>query len=189
MIRKLGRNSARTITHRLSALTLAVASLSLLGCAGPNVSDYANETPVLDLRTYFNGKVTAHGIFTDRSGQVIKRFAVNMNCTWQGDVGTLDETFSYSDGSTQHRVWVIKRTTDGRYTGMATDVVGEASGRAAGNAFNWHYTLALPVDGTVWNVQFDDWMYLMDEHTMLNKAVMSKFGVRLGEITLSFNKH
>jgi NAD(P)-dependent dehydrogenase (short-subunit alcohol dehydrogenase family) len=44
------------------------------------------------------------------------------------------------------------------------------------------------VDGKVYEVQFDDWMYLMDERVMLNKAVMSKFGIRLGEVTLSFYK-
>jgi hypothetical protein len=57
-----------------------------------------------------------------------------------------------------------------------------------GNAFTWAYTLALPVDGRVWNVEFDDRMYLMDGHVMLNKAVMSKWGIRLGEVTLSFSR-
>ena len=67
-------------------------------------------------------------------------------------------------------------------------MVGVAEGRSAGNALNWRYTLALPVDGKVYEVQFDDWMYLMDERVMLNKAVMSKFGIKLGEVTLSFYK-
>jgi hypothetical protein len=48
--------------------------------------------------------------------------------------------------------------------------------------------MALPVDGKVYNVQFDDWMYLMSDKVMLNKASMSKFGFRLGEVTLSFTK-
>jgi NOL1/NOP2/fmu family ribosome biogenesis protein len=48
--------------------------------------------------------------------------------------------------------------------------------------------LALPVDGRVWHVDFDDWMYLMDERVMLNKATMSKWGVKLGEVTLSFTR-
>jgi len=48
--------------------------------------------------------------------------------------------------------------------------------------------MALPVDGTTYEVQFDDWMYLVDQRVMLNKAVMSKFGIRLGEVTLSFSK-
>jgi hypothetical protein len=37
-------------------------------------------------------------------------------------------------------------------------------------------------------VQFDDWMYLMSDKVMLNKAQMSKFGIKLGEVTLSFVK-
>jgi hypothetical protein len=31
-------------------------------------------------------------------------------------------------------------------------------------------------------------MYLMNDRVMLNKAVMSKWGFRLGEVTLSFSK-
>jgi hypothetical protein len=58
----------------------------------------------------------------------------------------------------------------------------------AGNALNWRYTLALPVDGTTYHVQFNDWMYLMDDKVMLNKAAMSKFGIYLGEVTLAFYK-
>ena len=70
----------------------------------------------------------------------------------------------------------------------ADDVVGEAQGDLAGNALNWTYTLALPVDGTIYHVQFNDWMYLITPKVMLNKAKMSKFGIELGEVTLSFYK-
>jgi hypothetical protein len=37
-------------------------------------------------------------------------------------------------------------------------------------------------------VTFDDWMFLIDERVMLNRAVMSKFGFRLGEVFIAFNK-
>jgi hypothetical protein len=164
------------------------AALALAGCAGPQISDFAAEKPVLDLRDYFDGTLDAYGLFTDRSGKVVKRFTVVMQGTWNGDDGILDEDFFYSDGTKQKRIWRLKRFADGRYTGTADDVVGEAVGQARGNAFNWKYTLALPVDGTVWNVEFDDWMYLMDGRVMLNTAVMSKWGIRLGEVTLSFVK-
>jgi hypothetical protein len=172
-----------------SLLLAAVVSAALLGaCSTPQVQDYAKETPVLELRDYFNGTLDAYGIFTDRSGKVVKRFTVVMTCTWQGDAGVLDEAFSYSDGTTQRRIWRLTRHADGRYTGQADDVVGTAEGRQSGNAFNWAYTLALPVDGRVINVQFDDWMYLMNDKVMLNKAAMRKWGVGLGEVTLSFTK-
>ena len=109
-----------------------------------------------------------------------------MKGSWQGDEGVLDEDFIYSDGSKERRVWRLTQLRrrplhrHGRRRGR------QAEGQAAGNALNWRYTLRLPVDGTVYDVQFDDWMFLMDERVMLNKAVMSKFGIRLGEVTLAF---
>lgn len=175
----------RRMERRWLVLAAAVA---LAGCASPRPADYAAERPVLDLKTYFNGPITAHGIFTDRSGKVVRRFTVAMTGSWSGHQGVLDERFSYSDGSTERRVWRLTDLGGGRYEGRADDVVGVAIGEAAGNALNWRYTLALPVDGRVWEVQFDDWMFLVDERVLLNKAVMSKFGVRLGEVTLSFAK-
>jgi hypothetical protein len=76
----------------------------------------------------------------------------------------------------------------GRYTGRADDVVGEAEEQETGNAFHWNYTLRLPVGGKEYEVQFDDWMFLVDERVMLNRATMSKFGATLGEVLLSFAK-
>ena len=173
-------------------LTLACSAGLLPGCAGPQLSDYAAEKPALDMRQYFNGTIDAYGVFTDRSGKVVKRFSVVMTCHWQGtpgqEVGVLDEAFSYADGSKDRRVWTLRRAPDGHYTGTAADVSGQASGAESGNAFHWAYTLRLPVDGKTVEVQFDDWMYLMSDKVMLNKAVMSKFGFRLGEVTLSFVK-
>ena len=169
-------------------LVVLFALFGLWGCGSVDIDKYRNETPVLDLRQYFNGTLEAHGIFQDRSGEVVKRFTVIIDARWQGDVGTLDERFTYSDGSTQRRVWTITRTGEGQYVGRADDVVGEARGEEAGNALRWRYVLALPVDGKVYNVDFDDWMFLMDDRVMLNRSVMSKWGFRLGEVTLSFYK-
>jgi Protein of unknown function (DUF3833) len=175
-----------------SALLLASSAALLAGCAGPQVSDYAAEKPALDLRQYFNGTLDAHGVFTNRSGKVVKRFSVVMVCKWEGppgsETGTLDEDFTYSDGTRERRVWTLKRTGDGRYVGTAADVAGEANGQESGNAFRWGYTLKLPVDGRTVEVQFDDWMYLMNEKVLLNKAEMSKFGFRIGDVTLAFVK-
>lgn len=176
------------LKHVALTLLMTLTGLLMHGCAGPAPQDYAQEKPVLDLRQYFNGPIKAHGIFTDRSGRVVKRFVVDMRCEWQGQQGTLDERFTYSDGTQQRRVWRLTDLSQGRYRGQADDVVGEAEGHAAGNALQWRYTLALPVDGQVWHVQFDDWMFLVDEHTLLNRAAMSKFGVHLGDVTLSFSK-
>lgn len=175
------------LSSALSAAALAgLASLS--GCASQQVDSYAAEKPVLDLKQYFNGTLDAYGIFTDRSGAVVKRFTVVMVCDWVGDEGTLDESFTYSDGSTQKRIWHLTALGDGRYSGRADDVIGTAQGQTRGNAFHWNYTLALPVEGSVYHVALDDWMYLINDQVMLNKATMRKWGVHLGEVTLSFTK-
>ena len=160
----------------------------LAGCAGPRPEVYRDQKPVLDLRTYFDGTVDAWGYFRDRSGQVVKRFKVEIKCTWNGNVGTLDEAFTYSDGTTSRRVWTITKVDEHTYKGKADDVIGEAKGEAYGNALRWQYVLNLPVGDKTYHVDFDDWMYLMDEQVMLNQSVMSKFGWRLGEVVLTFRK-
>ncbi len=182
------RHRARNVALALASAFALAAPVLLTGCAGPTTSDYASQTPVLDLRKYFNGKLLAHGIATDRGGKVVQRFTVQMTGSWQGDEGTLDEQFSYSDGRREQRIWKLSRQADGRYTGRAADVLGEARGQAAGNALNWRYTLLLPVDGRTWEIEFDDWMFQVDDQVMLNRAVMSKFGIRLGEVLLSFRR-
>ena len=167
-------------------------SLFLASCSTPQVSQYQNEKPALDLTEYFSGTLDAYGIFTDRSGEVKKRFTVLIKANWTlvdgKRVGTLDESFDYSDGTKQKRIWTLTELEPGKFIGKADDVIGEAQGELAGNALNWTYTLALPVDGTTYHVQFNDWMYLVSSKVMLNRAKMSKFGIELGEVTLSFYK-
>ena len=141
---------------QLAFLALAGA-LVLTACASPQPTDYAQEKPVLDLKEYFNGTIDAWGVFQDRSGKVVKRFTVVMKCTWDGNTGVLDEDFTYSDGTTQKRVWTLKKDGN-KYTGTAGDVLGQANGETSGNAFQWKYTMLLPVDGTTYEVQFDDWI-------------------------------
>jgi hypothetical protein len=172
----------------MSAIGSTMVASGLVGCASPNIADYASEKPTLNLPAYFNGHVDAWGIFTDRNGKVVKRFTVAMKCQWKDGQGILDEDFLYSDGTKEKRIWRLTDMGNGQFEGTAGDVVGKALGQVKGNAFQWQYTLALTVDGTVLNVQMDDWMYLMSDSVMLNKARMTKLGVHLGDVTLTFQR-
>jgi len=176
---------------RLAAVTLLAATI-LAGCAGIDVEQYRAEKPQLDLRKFFSGTVEGWGMFQDRSGKVIKRFHVVIDAKWEGDTGTLDERFTWSDfdpgGNPPRRVWTLRDTGNGRFIGTAGDVVGEALGETAGNALRWRYVLALNVDGKVIHVDFDDWMFLVDDQVMLNRSLMSKYGFALGEVTLSLKR-
>jgi hypothetical protein len=142
-------------------------TIFLGGCAGIEVEQYRAETPQLELRKFFSGTLDGWGMFQDRSGKVIKRFHVVIEAKWEDDTGTLDERFTWSDGeqggNPARRVWTLRDSGGGRFIGTAGDVVGAALGETAGNALRWRYVLALSVDGKVIHVDFDDWMFLIDD--------------------------
>jgi hypothetical protein len=160
----------------------------LAGCAGPEVGQYAKEKPVLDLRRYFQGRLNAQGLFLDRFGEVKRRFTVALTGTWQGDQGTLDEDFVYNDGERSKRIWRLTALPQNRYRGEADDLEGPAEGEAAGNSLRWRYRLRLPVDGKTWVLDVDDWMHLIDDDNLLNRATFSKWGVKVGEVLLAFQR-
>jgi len=166
---------------------VGAAALSLAGCATVDVANYASERPALDLAEYFNGTVDGWGMFQDRSGKVVRRFTVRIEGKWDGNRGTLDERFEFSDGERQTRVWTLVKDGD-RYAGTAADVVGTGQGVQQGNAFNMRYVLHVPWAGSTIDVDMDDWMWRIDESTVLNRTEMRKFGFRVGEVTLSSRK-
>lgn len=181
--------SPRLVLKRVTRPFAVLAALFALGgCMTIKPEIYAGTLPELRLENYLDGPVTAWGIVQDRKGKVLRRFEVEMVGTWEGDSGTLHETFKYHDGEESLRIWRIRKESDTEYSGNADDVVGTASGIRAGNALNWRYVLALQVQGRTWNISFDDWMYLLDDRTLVNKATMRKFGLKVGEVTLFFRK-
>lgn len=184
------KHHTKQFTHALLTWPLLMVALLLTGCASLSSlapQDYATETPKLDLARYFNGKVDGWGMIQDRSGKVIRRMTVEMECTWVGNEGTLDESFTWSDGKKEKRIWKISKRGDS-YTGTAGDIVGQAVGEAAGNTLRWTYTLALPADQGGYHMSMDDWMWQLDEKTLANRTRMSKFGVQFAEISIFFRK-
>ncbi len=179
---------ARPVMAMVRPILLLAAPLALSACSSPQPELYAQQLPRLVVQQYFNGSLDAHGMFQDRSGAVVKRFVVVLRGRWNGDTGELDEDFTYADGSTQKRVWQLQRTGPDSFSATAADVVGAARGTVSGNALHWQYVLALPVDGKTVEVDMDDWMFLIDERVMLNRTQMSKYGVNLGSVTLSFTR-
>ena len=172
----------------MKKIWLILSLLLLSSCAMTDVNHYKDVKPVLDLEKYFIGTTDAWGMFQQRDGAVIKRFHVILEGKKINDQLILDEQFKYDDGTTQQRIWRLKKRADGSWIGLADDVKGEAIGQIAGNALNWRYTLLVPVDGSIYEMQMDDWMYLMDDDSMINRASMRKFGVEFGQVTLFFRR-
>lgn len=161
----------------------------LWGCSSAKVEDYAGQQPAMDIRQFLNGDVEAWGVFLDRNNKADPSFYVRMNGKWQGRDGTFNEHFDYSDGRKQERTWKIHFDDEHHFTATAHDVIGEAKGAQYGNAVNMRYVLAVTTkEGKTYNLSMDDWMYRVDEHTVLNRVRMSKFGFNVGELVLTFRK-
>jgi len=118
----------------------------------------------------------------DYRGKVTKRFTVDMKGSWQGDKGELYELFKYQDGTEQVRIWYLEKSENGINIGKADDVVGQASGKQEGFAFNWDYELLIPSADKQLKVHLHDWLYLIDDDALINEAKIKKFGLQVGEV-------
>ncbi len=173
----------------------AVASVVLLAaCTGkPSLDDPALSDRQLNLEEFFDGDLVAYGQFQDIFGTVRRRFEVEIAGDWDGERLRLVEDFAYEDGSTERRVWTLRKTGPDSWEGTAPGVIGVATGQESGDAFNWRYTIDLPVpsadgEAETLRVSFDDWMWLLSEDRLLNRAYMQRFGIDIGEVLITFEK-
>ncbi|MCV2876940.1 DUF3833 domain-containing protein [Rhodobacteraceae bacterium XHP0102] len=170
---------------------LALAALlALAACTGkPALDDPKMSTRALNLEEFFLGDLVAYGQFQDVLGEVRRRFEVKINGTWDGETLRLVEDFVYEDGSTEQRIWVLEKLDEQRWQGTAEGVIGIATGEERGDTFNWIYTIDLPIgEGETLRVSFDDWMWLLNEDRLLNRAYMKRFGVTIGEVIIYFER-
>src|SRR5690606_23814860 len=56
-------------TRRRVLFALLAGSAVLAGCASPQVTDYVQQRPKLELDRYFNGRLHAYGLFQKRGGE------------------------------------------------------------------------------------------------------------------------
>lgn len=184
---------------RIWALGLVAALVApLAACTGkPSLQDKPMTGQDFALEQFFDGRLVARGQFQDVLGTVRRQFVVKIAGDWDGARLRLVEDFTYEDGSTEQRIWTLRKvgpvTADQAWEGTAAGVIGVARGQEAGDRFNWAYTIDLPVpaaDGpaTVTRVRFDDWMWAQGPDRLFNRAYMQKYGLDVGDVSISFEK-
>ena len=150
--------------------------------------DFKDQKPRLIIEDYLSGNVKAWGILQNRSGKVTRQFSADLNGKWDGKQLILDEKFNWSDGEVQTRQWQITKIDEHNYEGTAGDVVGKAIGYSYGPTFKFEYALLVPVKGREIKITFDDWIFMQDERVAINRAKMTKFGIKVAELTVMFLK-
>ena len=167
-------------------MLLLASSLLLVSCS-QSLKDYKSMKPELDLAQFFQGSLSAHGVVQDYKGQVLRTFSAELVATWRGGSGLLDEKFYFNDGTIEYRCWKLTKQGN-KYTGTAGDVVGKAEGQVIGNTLNWQYDLMVNTDSGLRQLHLDDWLYLIDNDTIINRTSMSLYGLDVAEVTLSIRK-
>ena len=66
--------------------------------------------------------------------------------------------------------------------------MGKAVGYSYGPTFKFEYVLLVPVKGREIKITFDDWIFMQDERVAINRATMTKFGIKVAELTVMFVK-
>jgi Protein of unknown function (DUF3833) len=145
-------------------------------------SDYAGKGPVFDLRRHLNGPLACEGVIFGPTGRVTSRFVADMQGSWDGTTGTLAEVFRYDSGTVQHRAWTLALGEGGQITATAADVVGDGQGRVEGSGVLLRYRIRLTPEAGGHVLDVTDWMYLLDNGTIMNRSQFRKFGFKVAEL-------
>ncbi len=143
--------------------------------------DYPNG-PAFDIRTHLNGPIACEGVIYGPTGRVTSRFVADFDARWTGDTGTMQEVFRYDSGNVQHREWRLTLGDQGRIRADADDLVGAGRGQQHGSAVQLKYRIRLTEEAGGHVLDCTDWMYLMDNGTIINRSQFRKFGVRVAEL-------
>ena len=167
-----------------------IVTILLTSCSENNMKpkDFKDQKPRLIIEEYLSGNVKAWGILQNRSGKVTRQFSADLNGRWDGKELILDEKFIWNDGEIQTRQWKIDKIDEHNYEGTAGDVVGTAKGYSYGPAFKFEYVLLVPVKGREMKITFDDRIFMQNEKVAINRAKMTKFGIKVAELTVMFVK-
>jgi hypothetical protein len=176
----------KKLFHIVNSFFITAAAGVISSCA--STSTYINNQPTLKIQSYFNGSLKAHGIVLNRQGQVTRYFAIDMKGSWHQNKGTLNEVIQYNDGEKQVRQWHFILQDPNHFMATAKDAVGYAQGTQFGNAVHMVYTLNVTIDRTVYAINFDDWIYKMTDEKVINRTTLSKFGIGLGEVIITYDK-
>lgn len=183
------------MTSILSAVLGAVIIITLMALRSryasfqaQSPSDYAGLGPQFDLRHHLSGPIQCEGMIFGPMGRVASRFVATMDGKWEGNIGTLSEVFHYDSGSVQHRSWTLALANSGDITATAADVVGLGSGRVEGPGVVLRYRIRLTPEAGGHVLDVTDWMYLMENGTIMNRSQFRKFGIKVAELVATMRR-
>ncbi|WP_226780198.1 DUF3833 domain-containing protein [Oceaniglobus trochenteri] len=170
----------------LAGILLVVAVIVLrhyfASFSGQRPSDYDHLGPEFDLRRHLGGPLQCDGVIYGPGGRITSRFTADMTGSWDGAKGTLDQVFRYDNGERQERAWHLALDDEGRFRADAEDVIGTGRGAQSGPTVQLKYTIRLPKESGGHILNVIDWMYLVDQTTIINRSQFRKYGIKVAEL-------
>lgn len=170
--------------RRRSVLTAVAGLLATALAACSTVPDISPGAGPVVLERDFVGRLYAAGDFRNNLTGATRAFKVVLNGRWDGRTLTLREDFAYADGEKDTKTWTFERTAPGTYIGRREDVVGTAAVTTDRGTVRLSYDVV--IGGT--QVHFEDVIERRGDGVIVNRAIVSKFGVPVGKVDLAFSR-
>lgn len=146
-----------------------------------------NPTPAaFSLESVFARQLQGSGAIFYRNGRLKTRLSVVASGSWDGKLLTLQEYLRYESGELHHRTFYITKIDDDRYTAQCREFVGPSFIRRHRSGFQWRYRLKENSrEAHRITLSANDRLFLCADGTVLDHAVLRKFGVRVGEVFMT----
>jgi hypothetical protein len=170
-------------------LPLSIAASLLTGCDQKSdaFSPGGGAGAAFDPMVFFNGHTHSWGVVENRSGAPNKWIVTDS----QGSINEANQLrmvqhLTFQDGTAQERDWTLWRSGPGRFDATASDMVGTAKGEANGSMFHWQWVLARAPGNMLMDVTMNQWMYRLDDGSVMIRTTVSKFGFIAAEVSERF---
>lgn len=152
------------------------------------LQDFEGQGPYFDIREELKGDILCEGVIYGPLGKISSRFVADMQVQWEGNVGRMTEKFVYDNGDIQDRAWTLTVGNDGSVKAHAEDVVGTGTGQINGPSFLMHYKLQLPEASGGHVLNAVDWMYMVENGSIINRSQFRKYGIKVAEIVATMRR-
>ena len=150
--------------------------------------DLKGTGPEFELREHLRGPILCEGVIYGPTGRVSSRFVADMDARWDGNVGVMTEHFRYDSGATQDRAWQLTLGNDGSIKAEAEDVIGVGQGQQIGAGVQLKYRIQLPQESGGHVLDATDWMYVVENGTIINRSQFRKYGIKVAELVATMRR-
>ncbi len=143
--------------------------------------------PAFDPIAFFDGHIRSWGVVENRSGAPTGWVVTDCEGYTDGpDQLRMVQHLSFQHDQAQTRIWTLRRSGPQRYEATANDMIGSAIGEAAGRTFHWKWVLAKSPGSRPFSVTMEQWMFRLDDGSVMIRSTISKLGIIIAEVSEQF---